>query len=145
MCRLSGEEKWYSCIHDWRSFTFSLQYKYSIRPHENTWACLCMQAYVWTVQHFLFWRSAGHRQNFPRSGFIRSIVCVHILYACICLYMCPSWNLVLWNCVRACEIDCGAAAGLLSPYFIEIDLTGHCSMRSIMASIPKLPPTKRCD
>lgn len=94
--------------------------------------------------------SEGHLQNFSRSGFVLSIVCIHILYACIFLYMCPSWKLVLWNCVRACEIDCGAAAGLLSPYFIEIDLTGHCSMRSIMASIPKpfdviLPPTQRSD
>jgi len=33
---------------------------------------------------------------------------VSILNACICLYMWPSWNLVLWNCVRPGEIDCGA-------------------------------------
>lgn len=47
-------------------------------------------------------------------------------------------------------MNCNAPAGLLSLYFIEIDRTSHCSMRSIMKSIPEpfivnLSPTASSD
>lgn len=147
MCRPSGEEKWWR--NSWLTLLHNSHYNINIQSgHMKTLdhvsACRLM------FGPFLFWRAAGLLQSISRSGFIWSIVCVHILYVCICLYMCPLWNLVSWNCVQDFEIDCGAAAGLLSPYFIEIDLMGHCSIRSIMASIPKpfvvsLPPTKSSD
>lgn len=85
-------------------------------------------------------------KSFHTRGFVSSIACIRT-YPSVHAPAAKPWIMErrwgLW-------MNCDAAAGLLSPYFIEIDRTSHCSMRSIMTSIPEpfivnLSPTPSTD